>query len=69
MPSRYGPKTDLTISEETSKQLEFLALIERAMQGDQNIPVEDIVERLIAAKYEKTQAAFKTAMAAVEQEV
>ncbi len=65
----YGPRTDLIISEEAAKELEFLMLIERAMQSDQNIPESDIVERLIHAKYEKTQTAFKAAMTAVEQEV
>lgn len=69
MPGRtYGPKTDLVISEEAAKQLEFLVMIERARMNDQNIPVEDIVERMIAARYEKTQAAFNKAMEAVEKE-
>lgn len=70
MPARnYGPRTDLIISEEAAKELEFLMLIERAMQGDQSIPESDIVERLIHAKYEKTQEAFKAAMEKVEKEV
>lgn len=68
MPSRYGPKTDLVISEEAAKQLEFLALIERARMNDQSIPVEDLVERMIAAKYEKTQKAFNQVMEALEKE-
>jgi hypothetical protein len=68
MPSRYAPKTDITLSEEAAKQLEFLALIERARMNDQTIPVEDLVERLIAAKYEKTQKAFNQVMESLEKE-
>ena len=68
MAGKYGPRTDIIISEEAAKQLEFLALIERARMNDQTIPVEDLVERMIAAKYEKTQKAFNQVMEALEKE-
>lgn len=68
MPGRFGPKQDIVIGEEAAQQLQFLVLIERAMQGDPNIPENDIVERLIAARYAKAQEHFKKAMAHVEQE-
>ena len=68
MPGRYGPRTDIVISEEAAKQLEFLVLIERAMMNDQGIPESDIIERMIAAKYEKTRAKFNTAMKEIEEQ-
>lgn len=70
MPAgRYGPQTNLVISEESAKQLEFLVMISRAYKGDQNIEGNDVVEDLVAQQYNKVRAVFNKAMETLESVV
>lgn len=69
MPAeRYGPRTDIVISEDAAAKLQFLTMIERTRTNDQQIIESDIVESLIAACYEKVQAAFNKAMETLKGE-
>lgn len=68
MAGRYGPRTDIVISEEAAKQLEFLLLIKRAQTGDQSTAENDVVEELIALQYNEVRAAFNKAFPPAPEE-
>jgi hypothetical protein len=67
MPARYGPRTDIVISEQSANMLQFLTMIERTRTNDQQIAENDIVESLISARYDKVQTAFNKAMETLKE--